>query len=198
MNQERREKSIAWIKEEIRSLELAPELNGCPMTPEWAEQLDIMRTCLEAVLDHFPDTTKMVKLTLEQLREMDGRPVWVEDLEKPEKSGWRLIYWDRGKYLVLLAKSAAGYILEEYGETWIAYSYPPAHINREAWESCEWCGDLGDSRYKLYAGFCMQKAADDIFEEETEKLNHCPKCGRPLTPEAWAELENRLRGGSNG
>lgn len=72
----------------------------------------------------------------------------------------------------------------------------PAHIDREAWETCEWCGDLGDSRYKLYAGFCMQKAADDIYEEETEKLNYCPKCGRPLTEEAWARLEKRLCRGS--
>lgn len=68
MNQERREKAIAWLTEEIRSLERAPELNGCPMTTEWAAQLEIMRTCLEAVQDHFPDTTKMMPLTLEQLR----------------------------------------------------------------------------------------------------------------------------------
>ena len=40
----------------------------------------------------------------------------------------------------------------------------------------------------------MQKEADDIYEEETEDLNYCPKCGRPLTDEAWAELEKRLRG----
>lgn len=80
MNKERREKAIAWLKDEIRSLERAPELNGCPMTPEWAAQLDIMRTCLEAVQDHFREVTKMVPLTLEQLREMDGKPAyWLKD-----------------------------------------------------------------------------------------------------------------------
>lgn len=61
MNQERREKAIAWIKEEIRSLELAPQLNGCPMTPEWSEQLDIMRTCLEAVSDYHHDNISIAE-----------------------------------------------------------------------------------------------------------------------------------------
>lgn len=124
--------AIAWITRELDLLRRAPALNGCEMKPEWAEQIEVLETALEALKYHFPDTTKMVPLTLDQLREMDGRPVWVEDLEKPEKSGWRLIYWDRKKYLVLLAKSAAGYILEDYGETWVAYAYHPAHIDLEA------------------------------------------------------------------
>ena len=76
-------------------------------------------------------------------------------------------------------------------------------IDREAWEPCEWCGEWigGDCRpkeqdvgYKLYAGYCKQVAADDFYEDETEELNYCPICGRPMTPEAWAELEKRLRG----
>lgn len=75
----------------------------------------------------------MRPLTAEELRGMDGQPVWIEDLNKPESSGWRLIYWDRGKYLVLLSKSMSGYILEEYGQAWLAYAYPPAHIDREMW-----------------------------------------------------------------
>lgn len=73
----KKEQAVAWLKEEIRSLERAPELNGCHMTPEWAAQLEIMRTCLEAVQDHFPDTTKMVPLTLEQLREMVDKPAYL-------------------------------------------------------------------------------------------------------------------------
>jgi hypothetical protein len=199
MNQERREKAIAWINEEIRSLELAPELNGCQMTQEWATQMEIMRTCLEAVQDHFREVTKMVKLTLEQLREMDGRPVWVEDLEKPEKSGWRLIYWDRGKYLVLLSKSAAGYILEEYGKTWIAYSYQPANIDREAWKPCgemcrNNCATCDHNADELFgdADYCKDCHRYSKWESSIHK--YCERCGRPRTPEALAELEKRLRG----
>jgi hypothetical protein len=40
-------------------------------------------------------------LTLDELRKMNGEPVWVEDLEKPVDSEWKICYWDRGKYLVL-------------------------------------------------------------------------------------------------
>lgn len=110
-------------------------------------------------------------LTLEQLRGIDGQPVWIKDLKTPECSGWRMIYWDRGKYLVLIAKSIQGYILEEYGKTWFAYAQQPAHIDREKWGPCMWC--------VLYKQF---------------ENNYCPVCGRPLTDEAWTELERRVFG----
>ena len=38
-------------------------------------------------------------LTLEELWEMNEEPVWVQNLEEPGKSQWRLLYWDRGKHL---------------------------------------------------------------------------------------------------
>lgn len=84
---------------------------------------------LEQVLydiQHMPTLTPPNEpLTLEQLREMNEEPVWVKNLEEPEKSQWRLLYWDRGKYLVLQGISVRGYLLEEYGESWLAYRRPP-------------------------------------------------------------------------
>ena len=64
-------------------------------------------------------------LTLEKLREMNEVPVWIQNLEEPAKSQWRLLYWDRGKYLVLQGISVRGYLMEEYGESWLAYRRPP-------------------------------------------------------------------------
>lgn len=64
-------------------------------------------------------------LTLEELREMNEVPVWIQNLEEPAKSQWRLLYWDRGKYLVLQGISVRGYLMEEYGESWLAYRRPP-------------------------------------------------------------------------
>ena len=64
-------------------------------------------------------------LTLEQLREMNNEPIWVQNLEETDKSQWRIIHWDRGKYIVLQGISARGYLLDEYGESWIAYRRPP-------------------------------------------------------------------------
>lgn len=58
--------------------------------------LDMAVYCLrfqatfECQKDHFPDLTKMRPLALEQLREMDGEPVWVDD-----KKTWALLQvWD--------------------------------------------------------------------------------------------------------
>ena len=135
MNQERREKAIAWIKEEIRSLERAPELNGCHMTPEWAAQLDIMRTCLEAVQDHFPDTTKMI---------------------------------------------------DHFRDS--------AKMVTEMWKPCDQCKSC-ESCYKLHSFHCYDCKEMSEFVPDS---SFCGKCGRPRTLGAWAELEKRLRGGSNG
>lgn len=127
-----------------------------------------------------------------QLRKMDGQPVWIQNIEEPDKSQWRLCHLDRGKYLILQGISVRGYLIEEYGESWLAYAYTPAHIDREAWEPCELCnyGRLDrvgfDDRVYLCSGNC--------YPPENERFGFCPKCGRPLTEEAWAELEKRLRG----
>lgn len=64
-------------------------------------------------------------LTCEELRKINEEPVWIQNLEKPEESQWRLLYWDKGKYLVLQGISVRGYLLEEYGESWFAYRRPP-------------------------------------------------------------------------
>ena len=80
MTSEKREKAIKYLTEEIRSLRMAPKINGCG--PEnWAEQLEVMETCLQAVRGHSNQP-----LTLEQLRKMDGNPVWIERIgsDSPE------------------------------------------------------------------------------------------------------------------
>ena len=78
-------------------------------------------------------------LTLEQLRRMDGCPVWVEDLRGDRKSEWKIIYWDREKYLTFASHSEDGFILDEYGETWVAYLYPYACLNMKAWVDANDC-----------------------------------------------------------
>lgn len=93
--------------------------------------------------DHFPDLTKMMPLTLEQLRKMDGQPVWVKVIGKTgircdgwceaeirEKDPFAYVWWP-GSEVEDIAK------IEDYGKTWACYAYPPAHIDREAWVSVE-------------------------------------------------------------
>ena len=44
-----------------------------------------------------------------------------------------------------------------------------AHIDRESWELCMWC----------------------TLNRQFHENRYCQACGRPLTDEAWAELERR-------
>ena len=46
---ERIEKALNFFKEEIIRLRKAPEINGCEMTPEWLEMLQIYNTAVEAL-----------------------------------------------------------------------------------------------------------------------------------------------------
>lgn len=50
-----------------------------------------------------------------------------------------------------------------------------AKLDRNRWKGCQYCKDIPTSILK---GFCYV-------------------CGRPLTEEAWAELERRINGGRN-
>lgn len=86
--------------------------------PDYSKKFAEMENLAEAAQPNEP-------LTLEELREMNEEPVWIQNLEEPAKSQWRLLYWDREKYLVLQGISVRGYLLEEYGESWLAYRRPP-------------------------------------------------------------------------
>lgn len=64
-----------------------------------------------------------------------------------------------------------------------------AHIDREAWTGCT-CNTKEKSCctcVSLRCQFC-------IGESEYKQGKYCSACGRPLTEEAWAELEKRVRG----
>ena len=57
-------------------------------------------------------------LTLEQLREMDGEPVWVKSMI----SGWALVDSKVGYCKNAIGETAS---FERYGELWIAYRRRP-------------------------------------------------------------------------
>ncbi len=89
------------------------------LTPQ--EVTELLRSLAEA--------KKNVPLTLDEMREMDGEPIWIQDIDSPGRSCYWLCYWDRGKYLILTSKHLGSYILEDYGKTWLAYRRKP-----EDWE----------------------------------------------------------------
>lgn len=97
------------------------------------EETPAIESCLNVVKNAPTLTPLNEPLTLEELREMNEVPVWIQNLEEPAKSQWRLLYWDRGKYLVLQGISVRGYLMEEYGESWLAYRYPPEKKDKINW-----------------------------------------------------------------
>lgn len=109
-------------------------------------------------------------LTLDQLRRMDGKPVWVQTPGIEKYGRWAIVAGVNIEDNALYCQG--DYTCRDYGKSWVAYAYPPAHIDREEWEPCYACDPQ-----LLFMG-----------------NNYCGNCGRPLTEEAWAELEKRLRG----
>lgn len=66
---------------------------------------------------------------------------------------------------------------------------PPAHIDRSEW-TAEWI--YPENEWNLPR--CSKCGCNSKDATYGHKNNFCPKCGRAMTPEAWAELERRLRG----
>lgn len=200
MTPDKRERAIKYLTEEIRSLRMAPQINGCG--PEnWADQLEIMETCLQAVRSaHFADAGKMQPLTVEQLREMVGKPVWVDftgsHIER--EPGWFILKSILGEEAYLVGAVSVYKALEYYGAKWTAYAYPPPHIDREAW-TAKWEED-GECYHKPYRvrdvekwkKYKCSKCGYKAGRRSSQK--YCPSCGRTMTPKAWAELDKRLRG----
>lgn len=56
----------------------------------------------------------------------------------------------------------------------------PAKLDRSRWEGCDCC-TAGDSEFR----YLLDKWGED---------DYCHRCGRPLTEEAWTELERRIGG----
>ena len=75
-------------------------------------------------------------LTIEELREMDGKPVWIVDVG-PHKwygPGWAIV--DRDNCLVRTVKNWNAVFFESYGERWLAYRRP-ARVSHERNEDTE-------------------------------------------------------------
>ena len=186
MTSDKREKAIKYLTEEIRSLRMAPQINGCG--PEnWEEQLEIMETCLEAVRGHGNQP-----LTLEQLRKMDGNPVRVE-FEDGSGGLWGVVHISVFEQIIFPNGLHCTIGHPYYGKIYKAYAYHPANIDREVW-TAEWI--YPESKWSLPR--CSKCECNSKDAQYGHKDNFCPKCGRAMTPEAWAELEKRLRGNYNG
>ena len=68
--------------------------------------------------EHFRDVTKKVEpLTLDELRQMDGEPVWVQSPGVPEYGRWAIVE-GVGENCLFLRDD---FTCHDYGKTWLAY-----------------------------------------------------------------------------
>ena len=87
-------------------------------------------------ITHAPTLTQPNEpLTLEQLREMEGKPVWVERNEEPYDGKWYIVDYADTKNPDKTLYTKEGVTYSDYSKYFTAYAYPPAHIDREAWTS---------------------------------------------------------------
>lgn len=169
-------KQLESVLDHTRSMAASPDADDI-----WKEDIDALEFALTAL-------RSMVEagepLTVERLREMDGKPVWIEDVNR-----WGFVSIPEAEQFkntpfVLFRKEDVQFEWQIEDSELTVYSYPPAHIDRSKWEACELCS-LPDG-----------KSASRLILAETcnGEAKYCPSCGRPLTEEAWAELERRVRG----
>lgn len=91
-----REEAIRWMEEEKSSFEHAPALNGCQMTKEWQDAIDVYSMAISAIRQQETVTNRNglnEPLTLDELRKMDGEPVWWWN--KSAKPVCTICVWDR-------------------------------------------------------------------------------------------------------
>lgn len=184
-----REEAIKWMEETIQDAEGLLDKCSPALKEEVLEQNEVFKIAISA-LRSTPQPGK--SLTLDQLREMDGQPVWI--VEYPDWGHWELSE-DANDYIVDRNLNFYGmkhddpdgrYGLHKLG--WLAYSYPPAHIDRGEW-TAEWI--YPENEWNLPR--CSKCGCNSKDATYGHKNNFCPKCGRAMTPEAWAELERRLQ-----
>ena len=125
------EEAIEWMQEEKASFERAPDLNGCPMTEYWQKAIDVYDMAISALRqqDHFREVTKKVEpLTLDELRKMDGEPVWCEIYIKGQFPFYGIVHGETVTGVISgddrpvnLAITNVG----AYGLAWLAYRQKP-------------------------------------------------------------------------
>lgn len=184
-------KQLESILDHTRSMAASPDADEI-----WKEDSDALEFAITA-LRSMPEAGE--PLSLKQLKQMDGKPVWVEFIGHPDGTPieplWMLVNC-REKRLVTDVE-----YVDWNSEGWFAYSYPPAHIDRSKWTAknvtdqhpvdqfiCSECGTILED-------FSLCKIDEDSGDKTyyEYELKFCPACGRAITEEAWAELERRLR-----
>lgn len=121
-----REEAIVLIERSVN--ELKEMMQTITMPTSAAEQLqqeiDAHEIAISALRqqEHFREVTKKVEpLTLDELRQMDGEPVWVQSPGIPEYGRWAIVEGVGENSLFL----HDDFTCHDYGKTWLAFRQKP-------------------------------------------------------------------------
>lgn len=69
-------------------------------------------------------------LTLDELRGMDGEPVWIASNSRPRDDAWCQYAYEEHKYDLIAywefgSETESAFCVSDYGKTWIAYRHKP-------------------------------------------------------------------------
>ena len=134
-------------------------------------------------------------LTLEELRQMDGKPVLFVSL-KDGRRKWRVV--QSIEKLVEVVKvicftDDGGETVESYGKTWLAYAAELPSLDRSVWEPCRRCKTCQSCKRSICSLNDKSSGCYDCDHMGNyEPMGFCPWCGRPLTDAAWEMLERRI------
>ena len=157
------------------------------------EQVDKFQKALYKAIEALRSKPCGEPLTLEQLREMINEPVYLYIYDTALDSGWHIIKAVTEDKIIFRGWNTVYVPISSLGKCFDLYAYPPAHIDREAWEPCADCKSCVSCEFSMIpygekpCTLCRRKS-------KFKPRNFCNSCGRPLTEEAWAILEKRLRG----
>lgn len=117
-------------------------------------------------------------LTLDQLRCMDGKPVWVQTPGIEKYGRWAIV---AGVDIEDNALYCQGdYTCRDYGKTWLAYAYPPTHIDRGAWV-CPYCTPDAEGYVRKFGAYSIHNGMLETGHCKPQEIKYCPHCSRPLT-----------------
>ena len=114
-------------------------------------------------------------MTLEQLKQMNGRPVWAQLLEptRGQKEGWVIVYKDNG-YAAVQRWERDPLWYQEYGKTWLAYAQQPAaDVRPVVLGRCEIVAGSDGKEYMVCSECRVQQTLTGTF-------SYCPNCGADM------------------
>ena len=84
------------------------------------------------------------------------------------------------------------HLQEAYEMAFAALRARQTPLDRSRWEGCEYCNET-----QWLGGLISGTITAEVNFKTNKDVTflYCPICGRPLTEDAWAELERRIKGG---